>query len=58
MNVLGFLFKVSILQKVVLSQIVESTRSLLENGELRFVLVTLAADELDSLLNIADEGDT
>ena len=40
-NVLDFLFKVSILQKVVLSQIVESTRSLFENGELRFVFVPL-----------------
>ena len=58
MNVLGFLFKVSILQKVVLGQIVEGTRSLLENGELRFVFVPFAADELDALLNIADEGDT
>ena len=57
-NVLDFLFKVSILQKVVLSQIVESTRSLFENGELRFVFVTFAADELDALLNVADEGDT
>ena len=45
MNVLDFLFKVSILQKVVLSQIVEGTRSLFENGELRFVFVTFAADE-------------
>ena len=57
-NVLDFLFKVSILQKVVLSQIVESTRSLFENGELRFVFVTFAAYELDALLNVADEGDT
>ena len=57
-NVLGFLIKVSILQKVVLGQIVEGTRSLLENGELRFVFVPFAADELDALLNIADEGDT
>ena len=56
-NVLGFLFKVSILQKVVLGQIVEGTRSLLENGELCFVLITLAADELDAFLNVADEGD-
>ena len=58
MNVLDFLFKVSILQKVVLSQIVEGTRSLFENGELRFVFVTFAADEPDALLNVADEGDT
>ena len=51
----AFFSRSGILQKVVLGQIVEGTRSLLENGELRFVFVPFAADELDALLNIADE---
>lgn len=58
MNVLGLLLKVSILQKVVLSQIVESSRGLFEDRELRLMLVSLAANELDSLLNIADERES
>ena len=57
-NVLGLLLKVSILQKVVLSQIVESSRGLFEDRELRLMLVSLAANELDSLLNIADERES
>ena len=58
MNVLSLCFKVGILEKVVLGEIVECSRSFFENCELRFMLVTFAADELDALLNIADEGDT
>ena len=53
MNVLNLLFKVSILQEVVFGEIVERSRSFLENGKLRLVFVTFAADDLDALLNIA-----
>ena len=57
-NVLGLLLKIGILQEVVFGEIVERPRSFFENGELRLVLVAFAADELDALLNVADEGDT
>ena len=58
MNVLNLLFKISILQKVVFSQIVERFRSFFEIVDLRPVFISLAFLSLDAVLNINDKRDT
>ena len=56
-NVLDLLFKIGVLEQVVFREIVECPRRFLEDRELGFMLVTLAVDKSDPLLNISDERD-
>ena len=57
-NVVNFLFKISILQKVVFSKIVERFRSFFEIVDLRPVFISLAFLSLDAVLNVDDKRDT
>ena len=56
-NILDFLLKIGVLEQVVFREIVECPRRFLEDCELGFMLVTLAVDKPDPLLNISDERD-
>ena len=57
MNVLNLLLKIGVLEQVVFRKIVECPRRFLEDRELGFMLIALAVDEPDPLLNISDERD-
>ena len=56
-NVLDLLFKIGVLEQVVFREIIECPRRFREDCELGFMLVTLAVDKSDPLLNISDERD-
>ena len=56
-NVLNLLLKIGVLEQVVFRKIVECPRRFLEDRELGFMLIALAVDEPDPLLNISDERD-
>ena len=56
-NVLDLLLKISVLEQVVFCEIVERPRRFLEDRELGFILIALAVDKSDPLLNISDERD-
>ena len=56
-NVLDLLFKIGVLEQVVFREIVECPRRFLEDRELGFILIALAVDKSDPLLNISDERD-
>ena len=56
-NVLDLLFKIGVLEQVVFREIVECLRRFLEDRELGFILIALAVDKFDPLLNISDERD-
>lgn len=58
MNVLNLFLKISILQKVVFSQIVERFRSFFEIVDLSPMFISLAFLSLDAVLNINDKRDT
>lgn len=58
MNILDFFLKVSVLQKIILSEIVKRSCSFFEDRELRFMLISFAVNELDAILNISDERDS
>ena len=57
MNILDLLLKIGVLEQVVVREIVERPCRFLEDSELCFMLVTLAVDKPDPLLNISDERD-
>ena len=57
-NVLDLLLKIGVLEQVVFREKVECPRRFLEYRELGFMLIALAVDEPDPLLNISDERDT
>lgn len=56
-NVLDLLFKIGVLEQVVFREIVECPRRFLEDRELGFILIALAVDKPDPLLNISDKRD-
>ena len=56
-NVLDLLFKIGVLEQVVFREIIECPRRFLEDRELGFILIALAVDKTDPLLNISDERD-
>ena len=56
-NVLDLLLKIGVLEQVVFREIVERPRRFLEDRELGFILIALAVDKSDPLLNISDERD-
>ena len=56
-NVLDLLLKVGVLKQIILGEIVERPCRFLEDRELGFMLVTLAVDKPDPLLNISDKRD-
>ena len=56
-NVLNLLLKIGVLKQVVFREIVECPRRFLEDRELGFILIALAVDKSDPLLNISDERD-
>ena len=56
-NILDLLLKIGVLEQVVVREIVERPCRFLEDSELCFMLVTLAVDKPDPLLNISDERD-
>ena len=56
-NILDLLLKIGVLKQVVVREIVECPCRFLEDSELCFMLVTLAVDEPDPLLNISDKRD-
>ena len=56
-NILDLLLKVGVLKQIVFRKIVECPRRFLEDRELGFMLIALAVDEPDPLLNISDERD-
>ena len=57
MNILDLLLKIGVLEQVVFREIVECPCRFLEDRELGFILIALAVDEPDPLLNISDERD-
>ena len=56
-NILDLLLKIGVLEQVVFREIVERPRRFLEDRELGFILIALAVDKSDPLLNISDERD-
>ena len=56
-NILNLLLKIGVLKQIVFREIVECPCRFLEDSELCFMLVTLAVDEPDPLLNISDKRD-
>ena len=56
-NILDLLLKIGVLKQVVFREIVECPRRFLEDRELGFILIALAVDKSDPLLNISDERD-
>ena len=56
-NILNLLLKIGVLKQIVFREIVECPCRFLEDSELCFMLVTLAVDKPDPLLNISDERD-
>ena len=55
MNILDLLLKIGVLEQVVFREIVKRPRRFLEDRELGFILIALAVDKSDPLLNISDE---
>ena len=56
-NILNLFLNIGILEQVVFREIVECPCRFLEDRELCFMLIALAVDEPDPLLNISDERD-
>lgn len=56
-NVLDLPFKIGVLEQVVFCEIIECPRRFLEDRELGFILIALAVDKSDPLLNISNERD-
>ena len=56
-NILDLLLKIGVLEQVVFREIVECPCRFLEDRELGFILIALAVDKSDPLLNISDERD-
>ena len=56
-NILDLLLKIGVLEQVVFREIVERPCRFLEDRELGFILIALAVDKSDPLLNISDERD-
>ena len=56
-NILDFLLKICVLKQIIFREIVECPCRFLENCELGFMLIALAVDKSDPLLNIYDERD-
>ena len=56
-NILDLLLKTGVLEQVVFREIVERPCRVLEDRELGFILIALAVDKSDPLLNISDERD-
>ena len=56
-NILDLLLKIGVLEQVVFREIVECPCRFLEDSKFCFMLVTLAVNEPDPLLNISDEKD-
>ena len=57
MNILDLLLKIGVLEQVFFREIVECPCRFLEDRELGFILIALAVDKSDPLLNISDERD-